>query len=178
MPTDSWGYWPLLFLVLSEEALRRVRSLIESQNLATHGVWVDAVHDEIVVVAGGATPKVLAFDRQATGLVVPKRTITGPNTMLDHPSQVAVDATNDEIVVANLGDRAVDPPVQGSITVYNRTDDGDVAPKRFIQGPNSGVGFPRAVWVDPLHNEIGEGDSKFNWIQVFPRLFEAWAAGR
>ncbi len=141
------------------------------------GVWVDGVHNEIVVGVGGATPKVLAFDRLATGLVVPKRTITGPNTMLDHPSQLAVDATNDEIVVTNLGNRAVDPPVQGSITVYNRTDDGDVAPKRFIQGPNSGVGFPRAVWVDPLHNEIGEGDSKFNWIQVFPRLFEARAVG-
>ncbi len=150
----------------------------ESEELSSSpiGVWVDAVNDEIFVAQGGATPQILAFDRTATGLVTPKRSITGLNTMLDHPSQLAVDVTNDEILVANLGERASDPPVHGSITVYNRTDDGDVAPKRFIQGPNSGVGFPRAIWVDPLHDEIGEGDSKFNWIQVFPRLFESSAA--
>jgi DNA-binding beta-propeller fold protein YncE len=135
------------------------------------GVWVDATHDEIFVVDSGASPKILVFDRLATGVVASIRSIEGPLTMLNRPTQIALDLTNNEIVVANLGERALDPPVHGSIVVFNRTDSGNVAPKRFIQGPTSGVGFARSVWVDPVNDEIGEADSKFNWIQVFPRFF-------
>jgi len=135
------------------------------------GVWVDALHDEIFVVDSGASPKILVFDRLASGVVASKRSIEGPLTMLDHPTQLALDLTNDEMVVANLGERALDPAVHGSVVVFNRTDSGNVAPKRFIKGPTSGVGFARSVWVDSVNDEIGEADSKFNWIQVFPRVF-------
>ncbi len=139
-------------------------------------VWVDATNNEIFVSARGdpdtgILPRIAVFPRLATGTVSATRIISGSLTMLDHPTQIAVDLTNNEIWIANLGDRSLDPPIQGSITVYNRLDSGNVAPKRFIQGPNSMVGFPRSLWVDPVNNEAGEGDSKFNWIQVFPRLF-------
>ncbi len=135
------------------------------------GVWVDATNNEIYVVEGGATPGVHVFDRLATGTATPIRSITGTATMLDHPRQLAVDLVNNEIIVANNGDRALDPPIIGSITVYNRLDSGNVAPKRFIQGPNSGLFAPRAVYVDNVNGEIGEGDSKLNDIRIFPRLF-------
>lgn len=139
-------------------------------------VWVDTTNNEIVVSArgnadDGTLPRIAVFPRLATGTVSAIRIISGTSTMLDHPTQIAVDTTNNEIWVANLGDRSLDPAIQGSITVYNRLDSGNVAPKRFIQGPNSMVGFPRSLYVDPVNNEAGEGDSKFNWIQVFPRLF-------
>jgi len=135
------------------------------------GVWVDATNNEIYVVEGGSTPGVHVFDRLATGTVTPIRSITGAATMLDKPRQMALDLVNNEITVANNGERAVDPPIIGSITVYNRLDNGNVAPKRFIQGPNSGLFAPRAVYVDNVNNEIGEGDSKLNDIRIFPRLF-------
>ncbi len=136
------------------------------------GVFDDPV-DNVILVADGdsATPSIVVYPRTANGPTTPLQRITGSSTMLSRPRQVVVDTVNKEIIVANQGERALNPPVQGNIAVYNLSDNGNVAPKRFISGPLSGVGFPRSVWVDPVNNEIGEGDSKFNWIEVFPRVF-------
>jgi DNA-binding beta-propeller fold protein YncE len=135
------------------------------------GIWIDTVNDEITVADGDANvPQVLVYDRLANGPSTPLRVISGSNTMLNRPRQLVVDSVNSEVIVANQGERRP-PLVPGNVAVYDLLENGNVAPKRFIQGAISGVGFPRAVWVDAVNNEIGEGDSKFNWIRVFPRLF-------
>jgi len=137
------------------------------------GVFIDAVNNEIVLADGQTAGEVVqVYPRLANGATTPLRQITGPTTMLFKSRQVVVDAVNNEILVANQGNRAVNPPLLGNVAVFDRLANGDVAPKRFIQNVvNSGVKFPRSVWVDTVNNEIGVGDSKGNDIRVFPRLF-------
>ncbi len=136
------------------------------------GVWIDSVNNEIVVGDDGEVASVLIFPRLANGPSVPIRTISGPATMLFKVRQVTVDTANNEILVANQGNRAANPPIFGNVAVFDRLANGDVAPRRFIQhAVNSFVKHPRSLWVDAVNNEIGVGDSKGNDIRVFPRLF-------
>lgn len=133
------------------------------------GVWIDAVNNEIVV---GDDAAIVVFPRTANGNTMPLRVISGTNTMINKGRQVVVDTTNDEIIFAVQGDRAVNPPVFGALLVFNRTDNGNVSPKRFIQHvTNSNVKHPRALWVDHVHDETAAGDSKENEVRIFPRLF-------
>ncbi len=137
------------------------------------GIWIDAVNNEIVVSDGdSAGPALYVYPRLASGPAAAIRSILGASTMLIKPRQVVVDTVNNEIVLADQGDRAVNPPVLGALLVYDRLANGNIAPKRFVQDvTNSGVRHPRAVWVDTTNNEIGVGDSKGNDIRVFDRLF-------
>lgn len=149
------------------------------------GIWIDNVNNEIVVTDGGSSAAVGAeliqvYPRLANGPTAALRQIGGAATMLISTRQVQVDTVNNEIVVANQGHRAVNPPDLGNISVFDRLATGNVAPKRFLQNAtpgagNSGVRHPRAVWVDATNNEIGAGDSKYNDIRVFDRLFGAAA---
>lgn len=137
------------------------------------GIWIDAVNNEIVLDDGTTgLESILVFPRTANGPTAPLRQITGAAAGLNKVRQLVVDATNNEIIIASQGDRAVDPPVFGNLAVFDRLATGNVAPKRFLQHvATSGVRHPRSVWVDTLNNELGVGDSKFNDIRVFPRLF-------
>jgi 6-phosphogluconolactonase (cycloisomerase 2 family) len=145
------------------------------------GIWIDSVNNEIVVTDGGSSTAVGAeliqvYPRLASGPTTPLRQIGGTATMLISTRQVMVDTVNNEIVVANQGHRAVNPPDLGNISVFDRLANGNVAPKRFVQNAtpttgNSGVRHPRSVWVDATNNEIGAGDSKYNDIRIFDRLF-------
>ena len=131
------------------------------------GVWTDVMFDEIYTAGGD---EIVVFDRLATGAVRAKRKIVDRVTGAGSFQQLAVDDTHDEIVVANNGRRGRDPALLGAVAVYDRLADGVMAPKRFIQDEGvSGVQYPRAVWLDLIHDEIGEADSKQNDIKVFPR---------
>jgi len=94
-----------------------------------HGIFYDAVHDEIVVpvALGGA---ILTLPGDAAGEVPPKRILQGPRTGIVQPDTLYVDLKHDELVVES-GDDAV--------LVFPRTATGDVAPARRIGGPDSGV---------------------------------------
>ena len=52
----------------------------------------------------------------------------------------------DEIVVANDGG--------DSILFFPRTANGDVAPSRILQGPDTGLKNPAGVVVDVRHDEL------------------------
>jgi len=54
---------------------------------------------------------------------------------------VAVDSTNNEIYVSNWGSNI--------ITIYNRTDSGNVAPKRTIAGSSTGLNGPGGIVIVP-----------------------------
>jgi len=68
--------------------------------------------------------------------------------------------------------RAYNIPGQGeftppSITVYRRTDQGDVAPRQVIQGPKTLLNYPVAVAVDSEHGELFVGNDTTSQILVF-----------
>lgn len=110
-----------------------------------HSVDLDLVHDEILV-SDPRSGAVFTFARAAHGDVAPLRVIRGPKTNLFEIVGVAVDPVRNLLVVANgRSSRG-----EGALYIFNRTDDGNVAPLRSIKGPATGLVRPFGV---VLHND-------------------------
>ena len=105
-----------------------------------HGLSYDEIHDEFTVPQQFAQA-ILTFAGGAEGETAPLRVIQGSNTRLEAPDRVAVDAVNNEIYV----------PEGNKILVYDRMANGNVAPKRAIEGPDAGLDMD-AVAIDPINN--------------------------
>ena len=113
-------------------------------------VWVDEQHDELFVGDPGDR-RVLVYKRDADGDAAPLRTIQGPKTKLHQIVGIAVDPVRDLVVVSSYS------RVAGGITglfVFGRTDQGDVAPRRIIAGPKSGITRLRQIALDPATGKI------------------------
>ncbi|MBI3939291.1 MAG: hypothetical protein HY315_00515 [Acidobacteria bacterium] len=93
---------------------------------------LDPVHDEIFVPEGNA---ILVFPRAGQGDVAPVRVITGPATQLSNTSTIAVDPVNNLVIASDRLER----DRTESILIFNRTDNGDVAPRAVIRGPKTGI---------------------------------------
>ena len=104
---------------------------------------VDNIHDEIFTYTNDS---IKVYPRGANGDVAPIRVIKGPDTMLGRLHAIAVDPINDLLVVgtqsnfgtysASIGRRDSE---KGAILVFNRTDEGNVAPRAVIRGPKSEI---------------------------------------
>ena len=75
------------------------------------------------------------LSRDGNGDVPPLRTIRGAKTGLDEVRGVAVDPVHNLVVV---GSRSDNKGTTG-VFIFNRTDNGDVAPRAVIAGPRSGI---------------------------------------
>src|SRR5712691_8994691 len=114
-------------------------------------LYVDVAHDELVVDSGDDS--VLVFPRTASGDVAPIRRIGGPKTHINNIFGLSVDSVRNLIVVANrveVGGRESND----GILIFNRTDDGDVAPRAAIAGPHTGIIKIRQVVVDDARGQI------------------------
>lgn len=158
-------------------------------NLADpHGVKWDQSHHEIIVASHGNSteiapytaydaqtspedehilggkfvlPSINVFDESASGDAKPMRTIEGSNTKLNWPMGIDLDATHDEIAVANNGDN--------SILVFRRTAQGNTAPVRMIRGTKTGISSPMGVAIDAEHNELWVANYGDHTALVFAR---------
>jgi hypothetical protein len=114
-----------------------------------HGFGFDALHDEICVTSPLAQA-ILSFRGGANGEEPPLRVIQGPHTQIKGTARgandkVSVDPANNEIYIP------IDP---GAVLVFDRTANGDVAPKRVLSGPDTQIRGISAVGVDPIHNVL------------------------
>ena len=116
-----------------------------------HGIFMDAVNNEIVVINHGNwmqyhpntdhdkppvtipispghfdEPSIRFYPVTANGDVAAARVIQGKKAGLDWPMQIDVDNAHNEIAVANFG--------ADSIAIFRRSDQGDVAPIRELHG--------------------------------------------
>jgi DNA-binding beta-propeller fold protein YncE len=115
-----------------------------TQILHDETLALDPVNNEILV--GETTGKqILAFPRTANGDVPPLRIIRGPKTGLTTIRGLAVDTKRNLIIAASSDDTA---KVTTGLFIFNRTDNGDVAPRYIIAGPKSGILRVRQVEVD------------------------------
>jgi 6-phosphogluconolactonase (cycloisomerase 2 family) len=159
-------------------------------NLADpHGVRWDGAHHEIIVASHGNSteivpytaydaqqtsareeeilggqfvpPSINVFDETASGDAKPVRTIQGPNTKLNWPMGIDLDAMHDEIAIANNGDN--------SVLVFRRTAQGNLAPLRVIRGAKTGLSSPMGVAIDPEHNELWVANYGDHTALVFAR---------
>jgi hypothetical protein len=110
-------------------------------------LYVDPIHDEVFVDQGDTA--ILVFDRTASGDVPPKRVIEGKKTLLRSIFGVAVDPVRNLLLVANRSEGGEDSDVPDGVLVFNRTDEGDVAPRAIIAGPLTGILRIRQLEVDP-----------------------------
>jgi hypothetical protein len=107
-----------------------------------HGIAYDDIHDEIVVPQAFAQA-VLTFAGGANGEQPPLRVIQGSLTQLQAPDRMSLDPVNNEIYVVE----------RGYILVFPREANGNVAPIRRLEGPNTGISQGLSfVAIDPIRN--------------------------
>ena len=124
-----------------------------------HGFSYDPIHDEIVVNSP-LVQTILTFRGSANGEEPPIRMIQGPKTKIlgmgySALSTVTADPDHNEIFlpVGSGGYRGDGTGGPNGVFVFNRTDNGDVAPKRILAGPDTQIrGATPQVAVDPVHN--------------------------
>jgi len=93
-----------------------------------HAVSLDQQNREILV-ASLTGRRINTFRDDAHGDATPVRVIEGPKTELGHVVGLAVDPQRNLLAVANTHE----------ILIFNRTDNGDVAPRARIAGPKTGI---------------------------------------
>jgi hypothetical protein len=93
---------------------------------------------------GDSGGSVTTYSRTANGNFTPLRIISGDATGLSNPAGLALDAVNNEILVANIS----------SITVYSQAASGNAPPLRTISGAATGLAQPIGLAVDTLNDEI------------------------
>jgi hypothetical protein len=107
-----------------------------------HDVRYDEVHDEIVVPVPYAQA-IITFRGGATGQEAPVRIIQGQKTG-EIGSRLDVDPVHNEIFTYT----------DTSVRVYQRDANGDVAPLRVIQGPDTQLKNVYGIAVDPVNNVL------------------------
>ena len=137
---------------------------------------VDPVHGEILV-GDASSGSILVYDRLANGNVAPKRIIHGENTGLREITGIAADPKRNLILVVNMGAT----PEQHGVFVFNRLDNGDVAPKAIIAGNKAGISHARQIVVDSDRGKIYVAVQGTNfrgvrpYVEVEPRPDTTWA---
>jgi 6-phosphogluconolactonase (cycloisomerase 2 family) len=114
-------------------------------------------------VANFEVSSVTVYAQGATGDATPIQDITGSNTGLNHPTDVAVDASGN-IYVASQSN--------SSILVYAAGSTGNVAPIQDISGPKTGLSMPHGLALNPLNGDIyvasGNFPSSASKVTIYP----------
>jgi hypothetical protein len=130
-----------------------------------YGVFVDLVHDELVVTNVNS---ISVFSRTASGNTAPIRTISGSATGLNGSEGLAVDLVNDELFVSDY--------LTNSVMVFSRTGNGNIAPIRTLKGAATGMSAPYGLIVDTVNNELSVANDTNASITVYSRTASGNAA--
>lgn len=113
----------------------------------------------VVTSAHGSSPcpclyvvndtSVTVYPSGASGNVQALREISGANTELNQPYDLAVDGSGNVYVANQAGGT-----VPGSVTVYAAGATGNVTPEQTIIGSNTMLNTPQGVAIDPLNGDI------------------------
>jgi DNA-binding beta-propeller fold protein YncE len=105
-------------------------------------------------------PSITVYRKDASGDTAPLRVISGPKTLLDWPTSIAVHPDRGEIFVAN--------DTNDTVTVYRSDANGDVAPIRILKGPRSMIKNPTGVALDLKNNELWVSNFGSHSATVYP----------
>ena len=139
----------------------------------TYGISVDEGTQEMYMTVEHDN-SVVVYRKQAEGSEKPLRTIAGRETQMEDPHGIAIDTKNQWIFVANHGNvggretvgisARFDPP---SITVYPLKGQGNLAPLRIIEGSNTRLNWPAALYMDEERGELYVANDADDSILVF-----------
>ena len=103
----------------------------------------------------------------------PLRVISGPDTMLANANQNRVRVHNGWILVAHDGVQIRNPSNQSFVGVWSVFDEGNVAPRWTIGGPDRMLNKPRGVEVDAKNQTVIVSDKTLNAVLTYyvPELF-------
>jgi DNA-binding beta-propeller fold protein YncE len=119
-----------------------------------------SAYGAIPIAMGDNLIEVTASDASANSAKDSVTVTRVPVPSLRHPNGIAVDAQNDEIVVASSGNSA--------IVVYAHSESGFAARKRVISGASTGLGSPISIAVDAVNDEIIAVGAN-SLLTVYPR---------
>jgi len=164
------------FARLAKENQPPVRTIEGQKTLLSrtmHGFSYDPIHDEIVVNSP-LSQAILVFSGGVNGEEAPLRVIQGPKTQIlgmgyAALSTVTADPENNEIFlpVGSGGYRTGGTGGKEGVLVFDRLANGDVAPKRFLAGPDTQIRAATPhVAIDPVHDLL---IVKSNGLLIFDR---------
>ena len=159
---------------IGEEKPKRILTGDRTQLADPHGIAIDLKKQWMFVanhgshstpgVAGSGEflpPSIVVHSLQASGNAEPLRTIQGPDTRLNWPAALFLDAERGELYVANDAD--------DSVLVYRESDSANAAPERIIKGLRTGLKNPTGIFVDATHNEVWVSNMGNHTASVFTR---------
>lgn len=138
----------------------------------TYGIAVDEEKQKLFLTVEH-TNAVVVYRKMAQGDEQPLRILQGERTGLEDPHGIAVDTRNQVLFVANHGNARdpqrgtggrFEPP---SITVYPLEARGDTAPLRIIEGPQTRLNWPAAMYLDEEHQELFVANDADDSVLVF-----------
>ena len=139
----------------------------------TYGIAVDEAAEEMYLTVEHAN-SIVVYRKMAEGDEQPLREIRGGNTQLEDPHGIALDTRNQLIFVANHGnvggrgtpeiEARFDPP---SITVYPLKGEGNIEPLWIIEGSNTRLNWPAAMFMDEERGELYVANDADDSILVF-----------
>ena len=138
----------------------------------TYGVAVDEGAGELYLTVEHNNA-VVVYPKMASGNTQPLRDLEGDHTRLEDPHGIAVDTKNHWMFVSNHGNAKnrkipgsgkFEPP---SITVYPLKASGDTPPLRVIQGPQTQLDWPAAIYLDQENGELYVANDAADSILVF-----------
>ena len=138
----------------------------------TYGIAVDEAAQEMFLTVEHINA-VVVYRKMADGEEKPLRTLQGIQTQLEDPHGIAVDAKNKWLFVGSHGNHKLrEPPWTGrfeppAITVYPLEASGDTAPLRVIEGPQTQLNWPAAMFVDEERQELYVANDVGDSILVF-----------
>jgi hypothetical protein len=150
-----------------------------------NAVAVDPVNNLIIAASQVSPPRrrqnnytptangLVIFDRTADGDVAPLRVIDGERTGLHLINQLQVYPPKGWVIATqSTTDLDAEPPGI-FVGVWSVKDNGDVAPRWKIAGPNSRLKKPRGVALNPRDGELIVADMRLNAVLTyrFPELF-------
>jgi hypothetical protein len=145
------------------EAPLRVIQGDKTKLLGPQTASVDPVNNEILV-GDASSGSILVYDRLANGNVSPKRIIRGPSTGLREITGITDDPKRNLILVVNMGATKD----EHGVYIFNRMDNGNVAPKAVIAGPEAGISHARQITVDSERGKIYVAVQGQNFRGVYP----------
>ncbi len=139
----------------------------------TYGIAVDEGGEEMYLTVEHAN-SIVVYRKMAEGDEQPLREIKGGNTQLEDPHGIAIDTKTQLIFVANHGnvggretpeiEARFDPP---SITVYPLKGEGNIEPLWIIEGSNTRLNWPSAMFMDEERGELYVANDADDSILVF-----------
>ena len=157
--------------------------------LGADAVAVDPVHDLLLVSGtegegeegggagaplpegGGGKGQILIFNRKDSGNAKPLRVIKGPNARLNGGALMAVHPPKGWVLAAVRSGGVASP--RNFVGVWSVYDNGDVAPRWTIGGPNGVLQNTRGVAIDAKHKTVIASDKYLNGVLTFefPEIF-------